>query len=468
MKRIVIIGAGPGGYEAAVRAAQLGADVKLIEKNELGGTCVNVGCIPTKALWEVARIRDDITRGADMGIHVKDLSLDPVGIYNRKNYVVNRMKGGIKFLMKSYPNIEVIKGIGKLKNKNTVTVTTEDGETRDVEADAIIIATGSEVTMPEIEGINLDGVMTSNDILELQEIPESMVVIGSGVIGMEFTSIYSKFGTKIELIGRVMAKQADGEISRKLESLVDVLNVKFRKGYRAEKIEEKDDKLYVTIYNKEKDDRIIVEGEKVLVASGRKAYMDKLNADEIGIKSDKTGIFVDKDFKTNIDGIYAIGDVVSGNLQLAHLASAQGIYLVEKLMGEKPEINLDVVPGATYTIPTIAGVGKTEEDLKAEGKDYIIKKTLFSSNGKSVAMNKTDGFIKIIASPDLQKIYGVHIIGNEASDIIHIGAMAMANDMTVEDLNRVIFVHPSVSETFMETSHMLAGKSINTPKYVNK
>ncbi|HLS53519.1 MAG TPA: NAD(P)/FAD-dependent oxidoreductase, partial [Tissierellaceae bacterium] len=324
MKRIVIIGAGPGGYEAAVRAAQLGADVKLIEKNELGGTCVNVGCIPTKALWEVARIRDDITRGADMGIHVKDLSLDPVGIYNRKNYVVNRMKGGIKFLMKSYPNIEVIKGIGKLKNKNTVTVTTEDEETRDVEADAIIIATGSEVTMPEIEGINLDGVMTSNDILELQEIPDSMVVIGSGVIGMEFTSIYSKFGTKIELIGRVMAKQADGEISRKLESLVDVLNVKFRKGYRAEKIEEKGDKLYVTIYNKEKDDRIIVEGEKVLVASGRKAYMDKLNADEIGIKSDKTGIFVDKDFKTNIDGIYAIGDVVSGNLQLAHLASAQG------------------------------------------------------------------------------------------------------------------------------------------------
>lgn len=466
--RIVIIGGGPGGYEAAVRAAQLGADVKLIEKKELGGTCVNVGCIPTKALWEVARTKDDIIRGADLGIHVENVKLDPVEIYNRKNYVVNRMKNGIKFLIGSYPNIELFKGEGRIITKDTVEVKFEDGSKENIKADAIIIATGSSVLMPNIEGIDIPGVMTSDDLLEIKEIPESMVVIGSGIIGLEFTSIYSKFGTKIELIGRVMAKKADKEVSDRLESMIDMLNVKFRKGYRAEKIEKKDDFLEVTIYNKNLDKRIKVKGKKVLVASGRKAYMDNLGLENAGINFDRTGIFVNDKLKTNIDGIYAIGDVVSGNMQLAHLASAQGVTVVERLMGEEPEIRLDLVPGATYTIPTVSGVGKSEEELKKEGIDYISKKTLYSSNGKSVAMNKTDGFIKILASTDMKKIYGVHIIGNEASDIVHLGVIAMANDLTVSDLNKAIFVHPSVSETFMETTHMLEGKSINTPKFVNK
>ncbi|HHX68851.1 MAG TPA: dihydrolipoyl dehydrogenase, partial [Gallicola sp.] len=424
MPKIVVIGAGPGGYEAAIRAAQLGADVVLIEKGKSGGTCLNIGCIPTKTLWKTAELYEQVKHSSEFGINLENPSINMPSVKERKDYVVNRMNTGVDFLVESYPNIEYIEGTASFKDDSTVIVKTADGE-KEVTGDNFIIATGSAPLIPGFEGSRLDNVITSTELLDLDYLPKKLVIIGTGVIGMEFASIYTSFGTEVTVIGSDLLKAADGEVTKRIQSIFKQKGMKIQKGYRASKIEKTDNGLKVVAENK-KGKVIEAEGELVLLAIGRIPYTEGLNLEEIGVETNRGGVVVDSNLKTNKPNIYAIGDCIAGNTQLAHIASAQGLNLVEYLMGNTPHIVMDVVPAATFTLPEIAQVGKTEEELKEEGIEYDKSKFLFSGNGKAVSMGETDGFVKILASKDHEKILGVHVFGPHANDIVHLGALAMA------------------------------------------
>ena len=466
MPKIVVIGAGPGGYESAIRAAQLGADVVLIEKDRSGGTCLNIGCIPTKTLWKTAELFEQVKESTEFGIKLDNPSIDLASVKQRKDNVANRMNTGVDFLVSSYPNIEFIKGTASFKDENTVIVKTEEGD-KEVTGDNFIIATGSKALVPGFEGSRLENVVTSTELLDLEVLPKSLVVVGTGVIGMEFASIYNSFGTEVTVIGSDVLGACDGEISKRIQSIFKQKGMKIQKGYRASKIEKSENGLTVVAENK-KGKEIEAEGELVLLAIGRIPYTEGLNLEGIGVETNRGGVVVDSSLKTNKPNIYAIGDCISGNVQLAHVAANQGLNLVESLMGNEPHIVMDVVPAATFTLPEIAQVGKTEEELKDEGIEYVKSKFLFSGNGKAVSMGETDGFVKILASPDNKKILGVHIFGPHANDLVHFGAIAMANDLPVAALNKTIFAHPTLAETFMEASHGLEGASIHSVNVVKK
>lgn len=460
MPKIVVIGAGPGGYEAAIRAAQLGADVVLIEKEKAGGTCLNIGCIPTKTLWKTAELYEQVKESTDFGIDIEGHKVNMPAVKARKDKVANTMNSGVNFLVSSYPNLEYIEGTASFKNDNTVIVKSSKGD-QEITGDHFIIATGSAPLVPNFEGSRLENVVTSTELLNQEELPKSLVVVGTGVIGMEFASIYNSFGTDVTVIGSDVLAASDGEITKRIQSIFKKKGMKIEKGYRASKIEKTESGLKVFAENK-KGKTLEAEGELILLAIGRIPYTEGLNLEEIGVETNRGGLVVDENLQTNKPNIYAIGDCISGNVQLAHVAANQGLNLVEKLMGNTPHIVMDVVPAATFTLPEIAQVGKTEEQLKDEGIDYDKSKFLFSANGKAVSMGETEGFVKILASKDHKKILGVHIFGPHANDIVHLGAVAMANDLPVEALNRTIFAHPTLSETFMEASHGLEGASIHT------
>lgn len=463
MTKIIVIGAGPGGYEAAIRAAQLEADVVLIEKDRAGGTCLNRGCIPTKTLWKIAEAYHDVNNRDELGILAENIGLDPVRIRQRKDDVVEQVVSGVDFVLGTYPNIERIKGTASFKDKNTVVVDTEEGQ-KEVSGDIVLIATGSKVSMPPIEGTDLENVLTSDTILELETLPKSLVVIGAGVIGMEFASIYAKFGTEVTVIGGGLLPASDTEVSKRLKSILSKDNIKFQLNVRAEKIEKTDEGLKVTARKKGKDQTVESIGEYVLVAAGRAANIDALNLEAIGVETDRGGVIADDEGHTNIENIYAIGDCVSGNVQLAHWATAQGTNCVERIMGTEATTDMSTLPSAVFTLPECAQVGKTEQELKDEGIEFVKSKYMYTGNGKAVSLSETDGFVKILASPDLKEILGVHILGPHANDSIHLGAMAITNKLSVEDTSKMIYAHPTLSEVFMEAVHLLEGHSINSPK----
>ncbi|MDO5754641.1 MAG: dihydrolipoyl dehydrogenase [Tissierellia bacterium] len=460
-KKLIVIGAGPGGYESAIRAAQLGLEVVLIEKRFLGGTCLNWGCIPTKTLWKIADLYKDIGISLDFGIEVNEAKLNEELILKRKKHVIERLRKGIGFLLDSYDNLKLVEGEARFLDEKTVRVKTEKGE-EDYTADYILVATGSKDFKPPIKGIDQEGVVTSTGLLDMEKIPKSMVVIGSGVIGLEFASIYSIFGTKVTVVGGELAGSADGEIQKRLKSILRSENLTFRTGVRAEEIKKTDNGFEVISKKEGKDKVYTAEGEVVLVATGRSPNTDNLDGEKANLEIKKGGIVVDENFKAG-NNIFAIGDCVFGNNQLAHVASSQGIHVVEKLAGKEPKTNLDIVPAVIFTIPEVAQVGKTEEQLKEEGIEYSKSKFLYSGNSKAVSMDATEGFIKILASKDLKSVYGVHIVGYDANTMIHFGAIAMNNNIGVDGLSDMIWAHPTISEAFMDAAHILEGKSINTP-----
>ena len=460
--KIIIIGAGPGGYEAAIRAAQLGNEVVLIEKGQTGGTCLNIGCIPTKTLVKIAELYGGIQEAEKFGIRVDGYSLDEETIYNRKREVVDHLVKGIEFLFSGYKNLEYVRGFASFKDAKTVEVKTEDG-VKEFTADKIIVATGSK-DQNRVKGGDLPNVLTSTDLLALKEIPKSMIVIGTGVIGLEFASIYSRFGTDVTVIGNNILKIADGEIQKRLNSVLKNDNLKFVTKQHAKEIVKDGDNLKVITQKVGKEDLLEYSAEYVLVAMGRDSNVDGLNTEAAGIElGRKGGIVVDSELKTSADNIYAIGDVVDGNTQLAHFASAQGISLVEKFSGLEPKTDLNIVPSVVFTLPEVAMVGKTEEQLKEEGAEYDKSKFLYASNSKAYSADETAGFIKILASSDHKKILGCHIVGAAADYLIHFAAIAMNNDISVEGLSSMIYAHPTISELFMDAVHIFEGKSINTP-----
>ncbi len=451
-KKIAIIGAGPGGYVAAIRAAQLGADVTLIENREVGGTCLNRGCIPTKTYFRNAEIMSTLKRANEFGIKVEGYQLDGKALQERKKKVVSTLVSGIEKLISSYKNIEFIPGTAKLKDKNTVSVELLAGGVREVEADNIIIATGSFPQMTETKGVDLEGVITSDELLELDHIPETLIVVGGGVIGLEFASIYKELGSNVILLASRILKDADKEISKRLTPMLKKQGIETYVDVRAKEIIKEGDKLKVIAKYKEKDEEVEVVGDYVLIASGRGPLVEGLNLDEVGIEYDRKGIKVNDDFETTVPGIYAIGDVNSKGIQLAHVASAQGEYVVEKIMGHDPDIVLEHWPACVFTMNEVAQVGYTEEQLKEKGVEYKVSKFMFSANGKALSLGEPEGIIKILAGKEDNKILGVHILGPHANDLIHEGALAIANEMDAAAITRTIHAHPTLSEAVHEAA----------------
>lgn len=459
-KDIAIIGAGPGGYVAAIRAAQIGANVYLIENREIGGTCLNRGCIPTKTYFKNAEFMKDVRRSEEFGLKIDNYEVDGKVLQSRKNKVVNDLVSGIEKLLESYKNIEVIHGTGFIKDKTTVKVKS-DQEEREIEVDNIIIATGSVPHMTETKGIDLEGVITSDDLLELEEIPKSMIVIGGGVIGLEFASIYQELGTEVTLLASRILKDMDKEISRRLPMFFKKQGMEVYTDIRAKEIKKDGDKLKVIANYKKKDEEVEVTGDYVLVASGRKPVTSGLGLEEVGIEFDRKGIKVDENYETSVEGIYAIGDVNSTGIQLAHVASAQGTFVVETILGESPDINLGVWPSSVFTLPEVSFVGMTEDELKEKGIDYNSSKSLFSANGKALSLEEGEGFIKVFSSKEDDKLLGVTILGPHANDLIHEGALVIANGLGIDVINRTIHGHPTLSESFAESIEGLHDRAIH-------
>lgn len=451
-KTIAVIGAGPGGYVAAIRGAQLGANIILIENREVGGTCLNRGCIPTKTYFRNAEIMSNFKRADEFGITVGEVKMDGKALQERKNNVVGTLVKGIEQLISSYKNIDFINGTASIINKNKIFVKCKDGTDREIEVDNIVIASGSKPTMTETKGVDLEGVITSDDLLEMEEIPETLIVVGGGVIGLEFASIYQELGSQVILLPSRILKDIDKEISRRLPMFFKKQGMEVYADIRAKEIIKEGDKLKVVAQYKNKDEEIEVIGDKVLIAAGRGPVIEGLNLDEIGVKYDDSGIHVDKEYMTTTDGVYAIGDVNNLGIQLAHVASAQGIYVMEKLMGLEPDIVMDVYPNCVFTLPEVAFVGKTEEELKESGIDFKTSKFLFAANGKALSLGEAEGFIKIFASTEDKKVLGVTILGPHANDLIHEGALAIANDMDIHSILRTIHAHPTLSEAFYEAT----------------
>jgi dihydrolipoamide dehydrogenase len=459
---VTVIGSGPGGYVAAIRGAQLGLKVALVEKDKrLGGTCTLRGCIPTKQLLMSAHIYEQMQHAADFGVRASDIQLAFADVQKRKERVVTKNSKGIEFLMKKN-KITVFKGTGKLALPGKVTVTTEDGKTETINTKNICIATGS-VVRP-IKGFETDGVrvVNSDHILELKDVPKSLVVMGAGAVGVEFASVYARFGadtTIVELLPHLLPLE-DEEVSAELEKSFRKRGIKFSVGTRLEKMEQTDNSVVVTGKNAKGED-VRLEAEMLLVAVGRMAYLEGLGLEGTKIKVERGTVQVDEYCRTGEPNIYAIGDVIPTPL-LAHLASKEGILVMEQIAGQHAQpINLRHVPSCTYCDPEVASVGLTEAAAKKEGYDVRVGKFPFSASGKARILGEEEGFVKVVSEAKYDELLGVHIIGPHATELIAEAGVALQLESTAEELGRTIFAHPTISESVMEAAEGVHGLTIH-------
>jgi dihydrolipoamide dehydrogenase len=453
---VTIIGSGPGGYVAAVRAGQLGLKVAIIEKEKdarLGGTCGLRGCIPTKALLNAAHLYQKAGHFADFGLSVKDLSFEWTGVQKYKSDVVSKNSAGVSYLMKKN-KATVYNGFGKIVGKGKVEVTLADGKKETIESKNIIIATGS-VVRP-IPGFETDGkqVVNSDHILELPSVPKSMVVMGSGAVGVEFASVYARFGcdtTVIELLDRIVPIE-DADVSKELARSFKKQGIKTEVGIKLDKMEKSKKGVKVSGKNAKGED-VSFEAEVLLVAVGRMPYIENLGLENTKVVVNPRGTLKVNEFcETDEPNVYAIGDVID-TAWLAHLASKEGIMVVEKIAGKKVEpIKQNLVPNCTYCDPEVASVGLTEAKAKEMGYDVKVGKFPMSASGKARILGETDGFVKIVSEKKYDEVLGVHIIGAHATELLAEACVAMALETTADELGRVIHAHPTVSETVMEAA----------------
>ncbi len=455
---IVIIGGGPGGYVAAIRAAQLGAKVCIIEKGELGGTCLNRGCIPTKVLYRNAEVLNTLKHIDEFGIKIDSYSFSVEEIQNRKHTIVNQLVSGVEQLLK-VNNIDIILGEASLKDKKTVSVLLKSGDIQEVTAKDIIIATGSIPSIPNIPGITLPGVFTSENILEFNEVPNNLAIIGGGVIGMEFAGIFNALGSKvsvIEFLPSVLA-QMDTDLTKRLTVSLKRKGMDINTFTKVINIEKHNQELIITAEGKKGEVIFVV--DKVLISVGRTPMTFGLNIENLGMELDGKAIKVDENYETNIPNIYAIGDV-NGKNMLAHAASHQGKKVIERIMGYNDSHSSEVIPSCIFVFPEIASVGITENEAKEKGIEYKSSKFLFGANGKALALGEAEGLVKVIASSE-NEILGVHIMGPHASDLIHEGTLAINNNMKVENIAGMIHAHPTLSEAFEEAVLGLKGEAVH-------
>ena len=463
---VVVIGAGPGGYVSAIRAAQLGLKTAIVEKREtLGGTCLNVGCIPSKALLHASEVFAEAQHGFEsLGVTVSKPSLNLEAMMTHKQKTVDGNTSGVAFLMKKN-KIDTIYGSGKILAAGKVEVTGKDGAKQTLDTKNIIIATGSDVAgIPGLK-IEIDEkvIVSSTGALALGKVPQRMVVVGAGVIGSELGSVWSRLGAKVtvvEFLDKVLGPM-DGEVSKQFQKLMEKQGIEYKLGAKVTGVEKTASGAKVTFEPVKGGDAQTLEADIVLVATGRRPYTDGLGLAEAGVKLDDRGrVDVDAHWQTNVPGIYAIGDVVKGPM-LAHKAEDEGVALAEVLAGQKGHVNYDVIPSVVYTEPEVASVGKTEEELKAAGIEYRVGKFPFSANGRARAMQKTDGFVKILACAKTDKVLGGHILCFGAGEMIHEIAVLMEFGGSSEDLGRTCHAHPTMSEAIREAALATFSKPIN-------
>ena len=436
---IIIIGAGPGGYETAADAAAHGLNVAIVERDQMGGTCLNRGCIPTKALCRNAEVINLMREAEVWGVKTGELAFDYAPVFERKEAVVKQLREGVEMLMGA-PGITAIKGEAILKDANTVVVNGEEYSAKN-----IIIATGSAPRGLPIEGADL--AMTSDDILAMETLPKSLCIVGGGVIGMEFAAVFSTFGVEVTVIEycKEILPPFDKDVAKRLKTVLSKRGIKIITSAAVNGITQGEDGYTVSYELKGKPQSVTC--EKVLMSVGRQPVLPQ-GLDAVGVTVGRRGIEVDDNMMTNVPGVYAIGDV-NGRMMLAHAASAQGLRALHAIMGKADDIKLDIVPSAVFTVPELAMVGLTEEQCAEKGLDVTVKKSFFRSNGKAVAMNETDGLIKMIVDNATRQIVGCHICGAHAADLIQEVVTAMNAGATVDLLARSIHGHPTLSEVLL-------------------
>ncbi|MCB9735668.1 MAG: dihydrolipoyl dehydrogenase [Deltaproteobacteria bacterium] len=460
---VVVIGSGPGGYVCAIRAAQLGLRTACVEVYPTrGGTCLNVGCIPSKALLESSERVAALEHGlAEHGVSVEGVSFDLAAMMKRKDDIVGKLTGGVAQLLKKN-KIASITGRGRIVDANTVVVTKEDGAEERLATDAIVIATGSKPSpLPGVE-VDKDRVVDSTGALALPEVPKHLVLIGAGVIGLELGSVWARLGAKVtvlEYLDRILPG-VDGEIAKAAQKVLAAQGLEFVLGARVQKAEVDGAEVTVTWKDAEGGEHSVV-GDRVLLAVGRRPYTEGLGCAEAGVELDKRGrVVVDGDYQTSVPGIFAIGDVIAGPM-LAHKAEDEGIAVAENLAGHAGHVNYAAIPSIVYTHPEIAGVGKTEEELEAEGVPYEKGRFRFGPNGRAMALGETEGLVKVLAHKETDRILGCHILGARAGDLIAEVAVAIELGASAEDLARSVHAHPTLSEIVREAALDVARRALH-------
>lgn len=458
--KIAVVGGGPGGYIAAIRAAQLGAEVTVIESTYLGGTCLNVGCIPTKCLLHSAELLEQIkNQGQKIGVKVTQAEMDFPQVIAHKNEVSGRLVKGISGLLKAN-KIKKMDGVASFTGEKQLEVTKADGDKERIMADHIILATGSVNATPPIPGLkeNLNCI-DSTEVLSLKTLPKSMIVIG-GVIGMEMACAYAAFGTQVTIVEALdhVLPMLDGDLTKIGVKHMKKMGIKFCLESPVKAVAAVENGVKVICGNRDGEDRKF-EAEKALIAIGRRANTAALNLEVGGVAHDRGRILVDDRMKTNIDGVYAIGDCVMGYAQLAHTASAMGEVAAETIMGMDSHYNEMTNPTCVYMEPEAASVGLTEERARREGVAYVTGQFPMAANGKALILNGGEGLIKIIAEKDAGRVIGMHIIGPRATDLIAEGALAIKMGATLDDLIETIHSHPTVSEAALDAED----RALNMP-----
>lgn len=459
---VAILGSGPGGYAAAIHAAQAGLKTVIVEKQErLGGTCTLVGCIPTKALLQSAGLADEIRQAKDHGITVGEPKVDMKGVLARKDKIVQQSTSGVSFLMKKN-KVDVVHGFGSIAAPGKLEVAGEGGAKREVRFKKLILATGSSVR--EFPGLESDGkvVLNSDQILSLDRIPKSMIVVGGGAVGMEFASVFASFGTEVTIVELMphLLPLEDEEISKEVERAYRRRNIAFHLESKVDGLERLAKGVKATVVGKD-GKRQVLEAELLLSAIGRKPMTDGIGLEKVGIQVDRGYIPVDGMMRTKAEGIYAIGDIVP-TAMLAHLAQHEAAVAVDHIAGRNPEpIRHDRCPNATYCEPEVASVGLTEKKAKEQGYDVKVGKFPFSAIGKARIEGKTAGMVKIVSDSKYDEVLGVHIVGPSATDLIAEACAALRLETTTEDLVKTIHPHPTLSEAVGEAAFAVSGKTLH-------
>lgn len=478
--KLIIIGAGPGGYETALLAAKRGVEVVLIESGYVGGTCLNEGCIPTKAFCKNAEVLDGLREAEAFGVTGLSYDFDFKAVAARKNAVVEQLRGGVEGLL-GHKLITLVRGKASFKDAHTVVVTSSpvmssEVETSEYSADYIIIATGSISASLPIPGADLPGILTSREILDLEEVPQMLCVIGGGVIGLEFASVFRSFGSEVTVLEyfKEILPRFDSDLSKRLKQSLGKRGIEINTQAQVTAIEEVSavistedgDRVEKSIYKvsfTRKGKEEVIEADKVLMAVGRKANVGSLNLADVGIEFTPRGIVVDeKTMQTNISHIYAVGDI-NGKMMLAHAATFQGIVALDHIMGIENGIDLSVMPAAVFTSPEAASVGMTEEDCKDAGIPIRALKSFFRANGKAVTMGETDGFCKVIVAAEPKegaespyepgRILGCHLFGPHASDIVQEACALISRKATLNEFEDIIHTHPTLTEVLQSAVH---------------
>ncbi len=444
--KLIIIGAGPGGYETAVLAAKRGVETVIIESGPVGGTCLNEGCIPTKSFCKNAEVVDGLKEAEAFGITGLEYKFDFGAVVARKNAVVEQLRGGVEGLL-GHKLITLVRGKAEFKDDHTVVV---DGQ--EYYGDYIMVATGSVSASLPIPGADLPGILTSKEILDIQEIPQRLCVIGGGVIGLEFASIFRSFGSEVTVVEycKDILPRFDTDLAKRLKQSLGKRGIEINTQSQVLSIAEKDGEYTVTYSRKGKEETVVA--DKVLMAVGRRANVASLNLADAGIEFTPKGIIVNDFMQTNVPHIYAIGDV-NGKMMLAHAATFQGIVALDHIMGIENEIDLNVMPAAVFTSPEAASVGKTEDECKDAGIPVKCLKSFFRANGKAVTMAETDGFCKVVVHAETGHLLGCHLYGPHASDIVQEACAMISRKTTLDEFRSVIHTHPTLTEVLQSALH---------------